>query len=210
MNYFLGLLLVGSITATQIPEGAFVKPIKSAKISYTYKEVVVEAIFDCPYAKGGAKVELVENLARIERRYNLPHNLRGLLLAAACHESGYNPEAKGDHRFSKSKHPKAIGLFQMWPWWEKHYKINRADPYAAAEAYMQHIKKSFDKIKKTCKYKSEKRTWLAAWATAIRAPKAGGRCNEKPKFYRILKRWYKTIDQERETTREHEKLVPGC
>ena len=213
MKYTLGILLVATtLVSTNAAANDFVKPIQNTKIQYSYSEILPEAIFHCPFSRGSAvdNIELVEALARIEKEYDLPHDLRGMLMAAACHESGYNPLARGDHRFSKVKKAKAIGLFQMWPWWEKYYKIDRTDPLASARAYMEHIKKSLKKIKKQCRYKNERKAWLAAWATAIRTPKKTGRCGERPKFYRILNRWHNSIEEERKLIREYEQSVPGC
>ena len=143
-----------------------------------------------------AKKDLIISLIDIEKQYKVPASLRGMLLAAACMESGFNPNAEGDHKFSKKRKPMAIGLFQMWPWWEskRHgYGINRRDPIASAHAYIKHIKRQLKSVKRKCKFRSEKKRWIAAWVTAIRAPKAGGRCKEKPKHLRLLKAWYKKI-----------------
>ena len=184
-------------------------------------EIIEQAVFNCRFATP-SKVdeELLWRLLRIEDRYNVPDSLRGMLLAAACHESGYNPNAKGDRKFSKSKRkPMAIGLFQMWSWWEskkRGYGIDRRDPIQSANAYMQHITRHLKTVKRRCrgyKLKSrEKKRWLAAWATAIRAPKAGGRCGEKPRFYnRVLRRWQKNIKQRRKVIEECKKSgIDGC
>lgn len=142
------------------------------------------------------KKDIILELIDIEKQYKVPANLRGMLLAAACMESGFNPNAEGDHKFSKKRKPMAIGLFQMWPWWEskRHgYGINRRDPIASAHAYIKHIKRQLRSVKRKCKFRSEKKRWIAAWVTAIRAPKQGGRCKERPKHLRLLKAWYKKI-----------------
>ena len=114
-----------------------------------------------------------------------------MLLASACYESGFNPYARGDHKFSKRNKPKAIGLFQMWKWWERAYNIDRTNPVDAATAYMKHIKKQYDKS--NCKFRSEERKWIAAWVTAIRSAKKGGRCYEKPKHLKLLRKWHRKI-----------------
>ena len=183
-------------------------------------EIIDQAIFNCRFATPSKVDEdLLWQLLKIEDKYNVPDSLRGMLLAAACHESGYNPNAKGDRKFSKSKRkPMAIGLFQMWSWWEskrRGYGINRRDPIQSANAYMQHITRHLKTVKRRCrgyKLKSrEKKRWLAAWATAIRAPKAGGRCGERPRFYRVLRRWQKSIEQHRKKIEECQKSgIDGC
>ena len=202
INYLLTLALFASATSTQptILSG-FVKPIQNvSEDSITYDELYDEALFNCPYSKAGPKKQkIIETLIEVEKAHNLPESLRGMLLAAACHESGFNPNAKGDRQFSKTKNtPMAIGLFQMWPWWERHYKVDRKSPKQSAEVYLQHVKSKINKVRSQCKHRTETRTWLSAWATAIRSPKEGGRCGERPKFYRVLKRWHKNIKNNRE------------
>jgi hypothetical protein len=177
----------------------------------TYGELLEQAVYNCNKAKPG-KVDktLIKKLFQVEEKYKIPIELRGLLVAAACSESGYNPNAKGDRKFSKKRTPKAIGMFQMWSWWEKRYKIDRRKPLDAAEAYMKHITKQLKTVDKKCKYrkKQTKKRWLSAWATAIRYPKKSGRCGEKPAYYRLLKKWHKDI---RLIRKENDKATEcGC
>jgi len=201
-NLLLTLFVAGTCASSNINiSESFIKPIQTFPDNeeVSYEELHDEALFDCPFASPNQeKQKIISVLIDIEKSYNLPPSLRGMLLAAACHESGYNPKAKGDHKFSKDNKPMAIGLFQMWPWWEKAYKIDRKNPEQSADAYLRHVKSKIEKIKYICKYRSVERTWLSAWATAIRAPKKGGRCGERPKFYSILKKWHKNIIESRE------------
>jgi hypothetical protein len=176
-----------------------------------YEEVIFEALTDCKnFATTDEKriqntEKMLWKIVEIERRFHVPDSLRGMLLSAACAESGYNPLAKGDwitrmHRGRKRKTARAHGLYQMWPWWIRAYKINRTDPIQTSDAFMKHIEKQLKRIK--CKFRSPRRRWIAAWVTAIRAPKRGGRCHEKPKHLRILKKWHKSIKRARS--------MPGC
>ena len=163
----------------------------------TYEEIENQAIYNCHNRKPEAvDREIISKIISVEKRYNLPPSLRGMLLAAACSESGYNPEALGDwrdklRRGKKIRVAKAVGLFQMWKWWEKSYNIERNSVTPATEAYMQHIERQLKKIK--CNWRTPRRQWIAAWVTAIRAPSKDGRCNQKPKHLRVLKRWHKNI-----------------
>lgn len=165
---------------------------------------IIEQAENCKYSKGKTiDPKLLAGLARIEKSYNPPPELKGMLLAAACHESGFNPNALGDwrtvtRRGKKVRVAKAVGLFQMWPWWEskRHgYAVDRRNPLEAAEAFMAHITRQLPKVKKRCRWRRSPRQWVAAWVTAIRAPKKGGRCNEKPLHLRFLKRWHKNIER---------------
>jgi len=189
---------------------AFVNPISNdVDGPVTYEEIREQAIINCRNVKNVslASEGIINDLIEIEKQYSVPASLRGMLLAAACKESGYNPNAKGDHKFSKSKRkPMALGILQMWPWWEnkkRGYGIDRSDHVAAAHAWMQHIIKRLPKVKSLCRYKTPERRWVAAWVTAIRAPKADGRCREKPLHLSLLKKWHRLIKVERN-------FVPGC
>ena len=101
--------------------------ISSTNLSYDYNDLINEA-----YSCRNAKVEtlqtgIIEKLVEIEdfyfKVYNIPVELRGMLLAAACVESGYNARAKGDWKitFKTKKHPRAKGILQFWHWAEKEY-----------------------------------------------------------------------------------------
>lgn len=162
-----------------------------------YEELVGQATFNCPRIKDPNRVnqKLLWDLVRIEKEYGVPPMYRGMLLAASCYESGYNPKAKGDRKFSRKRKPKSVGILQFWPWAAKH--IDRTDPIASAKFWLKRIKRQIPFIKKRCHYKSKRRIWLAAWVTAIRYPKKEGRCREKPKHYYLLKKWKRTIKKNR-------------
>ena len=201
-NVYVKPLSYGGANAGFVP--AFDDPI-------SYEEIRLEAIYNCKNARNPeSNIKIVDALIAIEKQYNVPPQLRGMLLAAACSESGYNPEALGDwrtvkRRGKKKRVAKAVGLFQMWPWWTNKrwgYGIDRRDVDQSAHAFMKHIKRQLKKSK--CKYRSAHKKWVAAWVTAIRAPKAGGRCKERPLHLRHLKRWHKNIKKQRI------EIVPGC
>ena len=87
----------------------------------------------------------------------------------------------------------AIGILQQWPWYEKAYGINRTKHVEAADAWMKHIQKKLHVAERKCGFKNLKKKWIAAWVTAIRYPKPEGRCYEKPRHLRILKKWHRNI-----------------
>ena len=193
------MLLAGIIFApASVQANDFVKPIQSVEFDKgpTYEDLHDEALFSCPWAKMNVeKQEIIKQLIEIEKSFGPPPEMRGMLLAAACMESGFNPKAKGDRKFSKSKKkPMAIGLLQQWPIYEKMYPgMDRTNPKDAATTWMKHIVKMIPKVKRICGYETDARIWLAAWVTGIRSKKAGGRCKERPLHFRLLKRWHKNI-----------------
>ena len=120
MNYIIPLLLIIPSALFENPihiagntnKNQYIKPIiRYDEASITYQDLLDEAVFNCKYRKLG-KIDhnLLDKLIEIEKKYSPPPELKGLILAAACHESGYNPQARGDHRFSKSgKVANAVG-----------------------------------------------------------------------------------------------------
>ena len=167
------------------------------KMPPTAGDMVWQATINCRNSKkkGAEHTDLLWQLTEIEEDWQGPIDYTGMLLASACHESGFNRFAKGD--FSKKGHARAIGLFQLWPWWVKRYKIDRTNPEASANAYLQHIARQLPKVKKNCKFRSKNRLWRAAWVHAIRFPKKGGRCYETTKHERLLNRWKRNIRKHR-------------
>ena len=76
---------------------------------------------------------------------------------------------------------------------------------------VKNIKRQLKKsVKKNCSFKSEKRKWLAAWVTAVRSPKKGGRCYEKVKHYGLLKRWHRSIKKLRKKIKDSDHYGCGC
>ena len=109
----------------------------------------------------------------------------------------------------KEREAKAVGILQFWPWAEKY--IDRENPLESADFWMKRIKRQLKKsVKKNCSFKSEKRKWLAAWVTAVRSPKKGGRCYEKVKHYGLLKRWHRSIKKLRKKIKDSDHYGCGC
>jgi len=147
-------------------------------------------------ASSERKGQIISEIIEIEKKYNLPDSMKGLAVAAACQESRFNPKARGDRKFSKHNRPKAIGLYQMWPWWESTkygYGIDREDVQQSTDAFLRHIVRQIPKVKKNCRFKTEERIWIAAWVHAIRKPKPEGRCYQRPKHLRVLRSWQRNI-----------------
>ena len=181
----------------------------SIDIQIKYADIIHQAINECPgLSPDKVDEKLIRNLVEIENKYNPPESLRGMLLAAACQESKYSPNAKGDRKFSKTRKPKAIGILQFWPWANKY--IDRTNPLQSANFWMKRIVKQLDtSVRKNCKFRNIKRRWIAAWVTAIRYPKKGGRGYEKPKHYRLLKKWYRNIKKQYEHRRSCKRYTIG-
>lgn len=126
-------------------------------------------------------------LLKVEAEMSVPDEMRGMTLAAACVESGFNDKAEGDHRFSKDgKTPMAIGILQMWPCYEKAYKVDRKDVESSAKGWLTHISRQLPSVRKRCNTKDDKNLWRLAWVHGVRAPKAGGRCNENVSHWRLF------------------------
>tara|TARA_R110002020_G_scaffold48694_2_gene138744 strand:- start:3089 stop:3667 length:579 start_codon:yes stop_codon:yes gene_type:complete len=166
----------------------------------SYEDLVYEAQYNCDNAHPeDIDDNMLWDLVKIEKKYSVPDSLRGMVLAASCMESGHKSQAKGDYRIIKNKKlPMAIGILQQWPWYEKKYGIDRTNYVEAADSWMKHIVKKLHTVEKKCGFKTKTRKWIAAWVTAIRYPKPGGRCNERPKHYKLLRKWHRQIKKSHE------------
>ena len=156
------------------------------------------AILDRAMECQGAKVgkfdrSLLRDLLRIEEKYQVPDELRGMVLVSACHESGYDPDAEGDHRFArKGKAPPAIGILQQWPWWERApYRINRRDPHQAADAWLKHVRRFVPIVRRQCNFDRDQidEVWRTAWVTAVSAPSKTPRCEQVSNHWRRFLEW---------------------
>ena len=176
--------------------------ITSNNLSYDYNNLINEA-YNCRNARENVlQTGIIEKLVEIEdfhfQAYDIPEDLRGMLLAAACIESGYDAQAKGDWKitFKTKKHPRAKGILQFWHWAEKEYGLNRLDPIQSAHVWMFHVANTHKK--NFCRgYKlTNKQKWLGAWAQAVRGrltKENRYRCFERTKHWKQLRKWKKNI-----------------
>lgn len=150
------------------------------------EELIFTAINHCKNATPSkVKPDLIRDLLEIEKNAGVPKKYRGMVLAAACSESGYNPNAVGDSG-------KAVGILQMWPWWERsRYKVNRRDPHQSAMAWTAQIMRTVPKAIKKC---GKRQGFLTAWSWVAAGPKKW-RCRS-PRHYTRLKRWQRRVKKE--------------
>ena len=172
-----------------------------------YSELREQAIYHCKNRRSyQVDTKIIDGLIEIERDFNVPPPLRGMLLAAACNESGFNPKAVGDGG-------KAHGIVQQWPWWRKKYKIDRFKYKEAAAAWMERVLFQMEKnrLRKRCpKRFSNVKNWIVGWVQTARgnSNKANRwRCYQVPSHYRILKKWHKNIIKERQEWMDD---IDGC
>lgn len=161
-------------------------------------EAIISRALQCDRIRQPPDEELLRSMLEMEKKVGVPVRLRGLSLAAACHEAGFNPEKEGDHKFSESGKPLAIGILQQWPWvstspWGP--KIDRRDPYAAVWAWLEHWESKLVKVDAHCRFgpDDDERRWVAAQVTSVRKPMPGrkARCRQESKHYARFKRWRK-------------------
>jgi hypothetical protein len=150
---------------------------------------IVDRALRCVRMKVPADPIFLLDMLRFEERAGVPPSLRGMLLAAACSESGFDPGAEGDDRKGKAM---AVGLLQMWPWWERHYGIDRRDAIQAAETWLVQVYDQLKKTRRRCgrRLRGEK-LWVTAWVRSVRAPRKDGRCHQVPKHFERFNRWRK-------------------
>jgi len=142
--------------------------------------IVDIALTKCRNAPKTTKKGFLVDLIKVEISLGVPEKYRGMVLAAACRESGYRAKPR------RGDDGKAVGLLQMWPWWEKRFGIKRTDPKAAARAWIKQILNTVKKARRRC---GKKMAFRSAWAWVASGPKRW-RCRS-PRHYRLLRRWHR-------------------
>ena len=172
----------------------------SQKIDIDLAQIAVDSCKKVKQKNRESVILIARKMLSIEKSMGVPEQFLGMSLAAACLESGFNPGAKGDKRGKKYK---AIGILQLWPWYQRAYGTIRTDVESSTKSWLKHIMRMVPKVKKRCRYKSVEKIWVAAWVTGVRSKKEGGRCREKPLHYRQLKKIRKAIDKQRQNYHTH-------
>jgi len=142
----------------------------------------------------------------IEREVGIPKRFRGMSVAKACTESGYNPRARGDC-YGKNGKCLAVGIIQLHPC----YDVKRTDPIASMRFYLEKIKRdaSSKKLRRHCPgVKTKADRWQTAWVRVNRGPnirtagmlvrkngKPIRRCSGVPHGLRKLRYWNRSINK---------------
>ena len=151
------------------------------------RQIIDEAV-RCPNAKSVGPW-LVWQMLEAEETAGVPQSLRGLIVAAACTESGFYARARGDCKAGRCR---ARGVLQLWPWWSRRYRIDRDDPMQSARAWLAHIVRQIPKTRRVCSRVKGRDVWLVAQVRAIRS--AGQkRCTQRSLHWKRLKRWQRRI-----------------
>ena len=164
-----------------------VGPAYSARPVPSDADLIGVATNRCKLAKRPVNVKRLGVLLKLERKLGVPGYARGIILAAACRESGYRARPR---RGDKGR---AVGILQLWPWWERRYKIDRTNPIQSARAWLTHIGKSARKAARKCK--APWAAWLVAQAWVRSGPR-GWRCRYS-RHHRLLRHWRWVIRRQR-------------
>ena len=184
----LAMLTTASTGAEKLPQPVY------PSTSITYEEIMYQALHDCPKAfSEQVDKKILSKLVDVERKFKVPPSMRGVLLATACYKSGFRAQAK-------NKNTKKVGILKLGKWWKKAYKLDRRNPIESAEAWMKHLKKNVDSMKKACgKTKlTNENVWFAAWVKTLnlKTKKKNKRILQKKcvrtnlKYHDLLKRWH--------------------
>ncbi|MGD2215163.1 MAG: hypothetical protein PVJ64_00350 [Gemmatimonadales bacterium] len=138
--------------------------------------IVERALTECPTNRRPDRAVVIE-LFRLEIEAGVPRAVRGLLVAAACAESGYRAAPRGH-----SDGGRARGMFQFWSWARSAIRRHgattedpRDDWRASARFWLEHVQRMLPRVRRDCEgrrgYPShEIARWAAANLTAVSAP----------------------------------------
>ncbi len=166
---------------------AWDRPLTSWSPPNELERRIIDRALRCVRMRKPADPLYLLDLLRLEESAGVPRRIRGMVLAAACSESGFDPEATGDPRGGRRM---AVGVLQQWPWWERHFQFDRTNPMRAAEFWLAHIMDQIPRSRRLCgRHLKGEKLWHRAWVHGVRGPKKGGRCDEISKHYLRLNRW---------------------
>ena len=148
----------------------------------SYESLERMAASACPRASKSFKRAILGELVEIEKTIPIPSSARGIILAAACMESGYRVRPRcGDKG-------KSCGMFQVRTWLSKRYAVDRYDYKGVARALLTHILRSTGKAKRKCGRLGKVRLFWIAYSWITRGPQ-GWTCYGASKHRRLLRRW---------------------
>ena len=180
----------GSYSGQNTPERVVTSAIASGMATVSVTETV--ANHDAVRAaalKCGATPWLVAEMLHLEQLAGVPAELRGMSLAAACHESRFSARVLSGTK--RGDDGKARGLLQMWPWAKRYCGLDAPDqcgagmhdPVRQAECWLGNVRR----LVRVARQSGCADPWVAAWAFAASGPK-GYRCRA-PRHLSVLKRW---------------------
>ncbi len=195
INLLVRTLIVGTATALIILGSA------SALAENTTSHQDLAAIESDPllkaivssgcYANYSPDVKTIRELLRIEKDAGISGKARGLLVAAACNESGFKHRAMGDFvdrvtgkrchtRDWQRCEPTSFGIVQQRGWVKKHLrrmgaksKDPRFDWKIASAYWARHLVNQVPRVKEVCGYPDEEDIWRAAHRTSVMAALCG-------------------------------------
>jgi len=193
--------LIVALLATQITAAG----VNINKEDVTYFEIAEQAIFNCPtYKKGPANIRptVVFDLIGIERKFNVPTHMKGMLLAHACTHGSLAGDVK-TLRYWKTKNilEKKKDILSISPP-QKLIRFNRFHYQKAADIWMRRVIKELPKTKKKCAKFDESCSWLNAWLGSVKNFK-----KVPKKEVKLLRKWHKRIEKNRQT-KNH--VACGC
>ena len=163
------------------------------------KETLVDRIVRIGCRGNHPTREMAQELLDIEKEAGFTGVARGLLAAAACNESGFNPLARGDwrslidkrkscRRRSEECAPISMGIVQLGAWSRRGLRKMgstmpepRFDWRIAARFWAKHVVAQIDRVRAKCPKlrrgwgpsTPEADVWRAAHRTAVTFPKCG-------------------------------------
>lgn len=182
--------LVAIICALLVMCSGLVLQVNAADPAAIDTDPLIEAALKVGCRGNKASRAMMEELFRIEAEAGIKGEARGLVAAAACNESGFNPKALGDwfkigmphtrenrcKNYQRGCTPTSFGLMQFKPWAKKHIRKYASNPKmkeprfdwrASAKYWALHVVAQIPRVKRECRYTEEIDIWRAAHRTAI-------------------------------------------
>lgn len=178
------LLMIASVLALGLPQG---RPVE-----VTTDEEFLRTVVEKGCRGNHPSTKMAAELLRIEKAAGIGGAGRGILLAAACNESGFHSDSKGDwykiglprvranrcYGAKKGCLPTSYGLLQFKGWAKKgirrmgsKFYEPRFDWRKSAEFWSRHVVGQVGWVRRVCGYTKDADVWRAAHKTALRRKK---------------------------------------
>jgi len=190
MSSLIMMLLTAHVAGT-------VPNVEKEEISYF--EVAEQAIFNCPTYKNNltkVKPSVVFDLVGIERKFRVPSELRGMMLAHACTHSGLDGSISTLRYWRTDKDQNKVKTIFDLADNQKLTRFNRFQFQRTADVWMRRVVKGLDKNKKRCLKGDESCSWINAWLNSVKKYKKSPK-----KEYKLLKTWHQKIKERKQPKR---------
>ena len=181
MNLLVTILMTAQLASTP--------PAEEQEVGYF--DIANQAIINCPsYKSDMSKINpsAVFDLVGVERKFKVPSDFRGMLLAYACIHNSLSGNVEALRYWKPSTASNEVKTIFDITGSEKLTRFNRFNFQRTADIWMRRVVKGLNKNK--CNTDGETCNWMKAWLNSVKDYK------KTPKEeLKLLKKWHNNIKE---------------